>query len=355
MSAWALGLQEANPGRPMRGDGGSIGQGGGAVKRGLAVACRAGYSAAMNATHFRVTYDGPALASHAMDVRELAPALLAAGDLLEAATRVLHGDRVKPQTNVRASFKTGSFGIDFALATDWLLKVRDIFAGDTASAAANAIEILVALGLVTGAGGHGLVSVLKWLRGRKLAKVETVAGKIRLTVDSDTLEIEREVLALLRDMGVREALDKLLSPLDCDGIDTFASGTDEVVTETIGAAERAWFRTPEIADDLILDDTRKMAFSIVSLAFRDDNKWRLNDGSATIHATFSDLAFIARVDQNIERFAKGDLLICLVRVRQWQTASGARTDYDVTEVLEHRQAARKLPLPMTGADPGTGA
>jgi len=37
-----------------------------------------------SAKHFRITYDGPALASHEMDVRELAPALLAMSDLLKA-------------------------------------------------------------------------------------------------------------------------------------------------------------------------------------------------------------------------------------------------------------------------------
>ena len=62
--------------------------------------------------------------------------------------------------------------------------------------------------------------------------------------------------------------------------------------------------------------------------------------------TISDYEFIRRVDQNIERFAKGDSLICMVDVRQWQTANGVRTDYDVTEVLEHRQASRQIHLPL---------
>lgn len=297
-------------------------------------------------SHFRITYDGPALQNNEMDVRELAPALLAAGDLLEAATRALNGDRVKPQTNVRASFKTGCFGIDFNLATDWALKVRDIFAGDTASAAANALEILGALGLVAWNGKRGLLAVLKWLRGRRIEKVEADEKAARLIVEGETLEIELAVLALLRELAVREAIDKLLAPLDRDGIETFASGTDDMIVETIAQSERAWFFTPAIEDDLILDDVRKMAFSIVSLAFKEDNKWRLYDGAATIHATISDAGFLARVDQNVERFAKGDLLICKVRVRQWQTPSGARTEYEVAEVLEHRQAARQIRLPL---------
>lgn len=297
-------------------------------------------------SEFRITYDGTALASHTMDVRELAPALLAAGDLLDAATRALNGERVKSQTHVRASFKTGSFGIDFNLATDWALKVRDIFAGDTVTATANAIAILGALGLGVRQGGKGLLAVLKWLRGRRLDKVETGETTATLIVEQDRLEIDLAVLALLRDLAVREALDKLLAPLDRDGIDIFACGDDKTIVETVTKAERAWFYAPAIEDELILDDVRKMAFSIVSLAFKEDNKWRLYDGAATIHATLADADFLARVDQNLESFTKGDLLICMVRVRQWQTPSGARTEYEVTEVLEHRQAARQIRLTL---------
>lgn len=253
--------------------------------------------------------------------------------MLEAATRALNGDRVRAQIHVCASFKTGSFDIDLNLATDWLLKVCDIFVSDTASAAANALEILGALGLVAWKGKQGLLAALKWLRGRRIDKVELGDQTARLIVDQESLEIELTVLALLRDLAVREALDKLLSPLDREGIDTFACGTDADFEQIITKAERAWFYTPIMEDDLVLDDVRKMAFSIVSLAFKEDNKWRLYDGAATIHATIADTDFLTRVDQNVETFAKGDMLICMVRVRQWQTPSGARTEYEVAEVL----------------------
>lgn len=295
-------------------------------------------------THFRVTYDGPALAASTMDVRDLAPALLAVGDALDAATRALYGDRIKAQVNVRASFKTGSFGIDLALATDWALKVRDLLVSDNASAAANAIEILGFLGLVAVGGAKGLIAVIQWLRGRRIERVELRDERCVLYVEDEHLEVERSVIALLRDLAVRRALDKMLAPLDQDGIDTFACGTDTTLVATVHRDERAWFRAPDPEEELLLDDQRKMAFSIISLAFREDNKWRLYDGAATIHATLSDTAFLARVDANQETFAKGDVLICMVRVRQWQTIHGARTEYEVTEVLEHRQAAVQLRL-----------
>jgi len=298
-------------------------------------------------SQFRITYDGAALQTHEMDVRELAPALIAVGDLLDSATRAIHGDRVKAQTNVRGSFKTGSFGIDYSVAANWLLRVRDLLASDSASATANAIEILAFLGLVAWKGKHGLLYVLAWLRGRKIERVETGEQSAVLFVDDDSLQIELPVLDLLRDLAVREAVGRALAPLEHEGIDTFSAGTDTTIHHVIRKGEVHWYAPPVVEDELLIDDVRQMAFSIISLAFKDDNKWRLYDGAATIHATISDAGFLHRVDQNVETFAKGDVLVCRVRVRQWHAAQGARTEYEVVEVLEHRTGGRQMRLPGT--------
>lgn len=299
----------------------------------------------MDMSEFRITYDGPALETSEMDVRELAPALLAIGDLLEAATKSLCGEQVKPQINVRGSFKTGSFGIDFTLVTSLVNRMRELFAGNEATAVANALAILGALGFAAKKGGKGLFAVLKWLRGRQVERVEVKRNSAVLHVDGERLEIELSVLTLLRDVSVREATTRVLSPLSHEGITVFSAGTDHEIVETVEASEIGWFRVPEQQDILLVDEQRKMAFSIVSLAFKDDNKWRLYDGAATIHASITDAEFLRRVDANQVSFAKGDVLVCSVRVRQWQTPAGAKTDYEVTDVLEHRTAARQIQLP----------
>lgn len=87
-----------------------------------------------------------------------------------------------------------------------------------------------------------------------------------------------------------------------------------------------------------------MAFSIVTLTFKDGNKWRLYDGNATINAVISDLEFRRRVNANLVHFTKSDVLICNVRVRQWQTSSGAKTEYEILEVLEHRHGMEQIPM-----------
>ena len=295
---------------------------------------------------FRITYDGPALKTSEMDVRELAPALLAIGDLLEAATSALYGDQIKPQVSVKGSFKTGSFGIDFNLATSLLSRVRDIFAGDNVAAVVNSLAILGALGFVSKkVAKPGLFAVLKWIEGRKIDKVETSEDSAVIFIDGDQLTIELNVLVLLRDISVRNATSKILEPLSRNGINTFAAGTDREITETVTADEIKWFVAPVPVDELLLDDVRKMAFSIVSLTFKEDNKWRLYDGAATIHATITDNDFLSKVDRNQVAFAKGDVLVCEVRVLQWQTISGAKTEYEVIRVIEHRTSARQIPLP----------
>lgn len=55
--------------------------------------------------NFRVTYDGPALQAHVMDVRELAPAMIAMADLLKVANEELYGDKADVRIAVRAGFK----------------------------------------------------------------------------------------------------------------------------------------------------------------------------------------------------------------------------------------------------------
>jgi hypothetical protein len=304
-----------------------------------------------SSANFRITYDGAALESHTIDVRELAPALLALGDLVESASHVLCGDKTKAKVEVKASFRTGSFGIDLVLSQTLQNQVLAFFNSAEVTATLNASTLVA---LLFGA-GQGLVHVLKWLRGRAIKRIEASEKTATiLTVDEDRLEVEKAVIDLLRDRIVREEMARVLSPLEREGISSVGFGSDETIAEIVTEDEILWFAAPPQEDVLILEDVRKMAFSIVSLAFKEDNKWRLHDGNATIHAAITDTVFLNRVDRNIETFAKNDILVCQVRVKQWQTGQGAKTEYVVEEILEHRQAARQLALPLhdTTRSPG---
>lgn len=308
-----------------------------------------------DATEFRVTYDGPALENHEMDPRELAPALLAMADLLEASAKVLYGDKAKVNVNVKGSFKTGSFNIDFVTGVQWLQSVRDIFAGSEATAIANASAILGSLGVL---GKTGLIPLLKWLRNRPITRVEVIdpqgrdRPRGRIYVGDDFYDSERGTVDLLRDVAVRKAMEQVLAPLEKPGIHVVALGQGSSVNITVGAGDLPSFVSPVAEDVLIIDDVRDAVFSIVSLTFKEDNKWRLSDGQATISAAIADTTFLSAVHNDLESFSKGDSLVCKLRVRQWQTATGARSEYEVVEVTQHLRAARQISLPWMSKDIG---
>ena len=93
----------------------------------------------------------------------------------------------------------------------------------------------------------------------------------------------------------------------------------------------------------VIDETHRYAFSIVSLAFKEDNKWRLTDGQAIYSVIMKDAEFQRKVDSSEAVFAKGDVLICDLHTIQWQVQDGVKTDYEVTKVHDHKHA-RQLPM-----------
>jgi hypothetical protein len=114
------------------------------------------------------------------------------------------------------------------------------------------------------------------------------------------------------------------------------------------------FVAPTFEDELIISDEWTAAFSVVALTFKDGNRWRLYDGQNTISVTFEDEAFIRRVNDNKMALAKGDLLVCRVRIDQWRTLDCLRTEYTVLEVMEHRAAARQFALPFRSVEKAAG-
>jgi hypothetical protein len=295
----------------------------------------------MSKTQFTIAYDGEALRDGTMDVRDLAPALLAVGQLFDAANSVLNGEAARVAVTVRATHP-GSFFIDLELAQSLARQIIGLLAGDEVTAAVHLKDLII---MGTAAGG-GLFWLIRRLRGKKPDRVERVdADTVRVIIGTESIVVPLKVLRLYQDIAVRAAAERVVyAPLQKPGIDTFKALQGPSQTLTITEAEAEAFKQPEVEEEVLLEDTRRSAFSIVSLAFKEENKWRLHDGNNQISASITDEDFLRRVDNNEIAFAKGDVLICDVRVRQTQSPQGLKTEYTVERVVEHKPAARQLAL-----------
>jgi hypothetical protein len=157
-------------------------------------------------------------------------------------------------------------------------------------------------------------------------------------------------MRLYQDIAVNRAFSQLLSSVEGNSIETIkfrGEGAPKSAPELIlSKQDRRSFSIAEPQPSVVVDDVRRMALSIRSLAFQEGNKWRLFDGQNTITATIEDRDFIDRVDANLIRFAKGDILICEVRTIQTQGTEGLKTEHTVLKVIEHKPAPTQVQLPF---------
>lgn len=288
-----------------------------------------------------IVYDGPALADGSMNVRDLAPAMMAVGGFFEAANRVTNGDNAKVNVSVRAT-SAGSFHVLFEVAQS--LGEADVLKADIGDflTTANALKALLIGG---GGAAGGIFALIKWLRGRRPQVTKINEDLYDLTVDGETYKVPLQLLRLYQNTEILRNIQHMVRPVKEPGIDRFMLRESDQTVQEVTKDDVDSFDIPEY-EELILDEEHQYAFSIVRLTFKENNKWQLTDGQNTFSVLMKDKAFQQRVDNNRVAFAKGDLLICNLRMRQWQIEGGVgvKTEYEVTQVVEHRPA-RQLSFP----------
>lgn len=310
------------------------------------------------ATSLQLVYDGPALAHNEMDVRELSPALLAFGELVERANEILNEDRAEISVRVRGSFQTGSFGIETVVDQSLLSSIHDLFGGPQIRSAWDILEALAVVGgaCSAGRGGYnGLLSLMRWLRGAEPDRIEILSnetGTVRVYRDEKYLDVEWAVIQLYRDYQVRDALDRVVRrPLERSGVTSFATADSrrEEIYASIRERERDWYAAFEPQRQMLGERYTDMTLQLVSPDFSKGNKWRVSDGDHTLYVTLEDEAFNQRVQAGEESFRKGDILRARVRRTEWETTAGQlKAEHAVEEIYEHRHAGQQLALDIRG-------
>lgn len=288
------------------------------------------------AERFYVIYDGWALEHHLMDVRDLAPAMIAVNDLLSNANKALNGEKADLNLKVNASFRAGSFGMELHTVVHFLSQIRDMFASDNASAISNAWAILEIVGFV---GGAGLIGLIRFLKGKKPTKIIDEDGHLKVYLnETEYYETDGKVVKLYKNRTIVSDLNKMLEPLEKDGIDAFfvsRTGDKKDADLAIDESELTYFEYQEIENDLSENITETFV-QIEAAVFKDNNKWKFDNGGSPINAAILDEEFLRKIDAGELRFGKGDLLKVKLKTIQTFAHGKLKTEFQVIEVLEHK-------------------
>lgn len=306
----------------------------------------------MSKYELTIAYDGSALQDGTMDVRELAPALLAFGSLLEEANKELNGSNSKMQVLVKTDFKAGSFHVDFEIMRTLGAQISLLW-NNVSSMSVG--DILGAIGLVSTLSGVNLLELFRKIRGRKIKKgtaIEHENVRIEFEDNSESITINKNVYQLFINLNIQTAVQKILKPLEKEGIEKFFTQKDGKVQSEINMSEIQYFNTPDVTkktpeEEKILETITKSAFKIITASFEEGYKWRLSNGQDKITATLTDPGFISQIDNNEVSLSKDDLLIVEMKTTQWHAHDGnIKTENEIIKVLEHKRTPKQLAIPF---------
>lgn len=307
----------------------------------------------MSSSSFRVSFQGEALEAGEIDVRDLAPALLALGDVVQAANKAINGDRTQVSLKMRATEK-GSFVALLSLDMSLIGAVTDLLDAvsahpDRVVAADQLMDLLMKGGSIVGTGLAGLLAVLKITRGKRPDKIETKPDGTTVIVHNNTeINIDPRTLALLQDVATREAVEKFAQKsLNIPDVARVVISDGDADGVELGKGDQAalMMPAPEEEETRTEASEREVWLRIVVSAFRDGYKWRLSDGGEKpFTAAMEDIDFVNSVMDGKVSLSANDTLKCLIREEQKLGPNGLSKDVTVIRVLEHIPGAKQMKL-----------
>lgn len=305
----------------------------------------------MTKARFEIAFEGDPFDDGEIDVRDLAPTLLAFGNVVQAANKALNGDRADARLKVAATDQ-GSFVAALTMDVGWLTDMLDAVSAhpQRVVAADQLMDLLIKTGTVVGGGAVGLFAAIKVLGGKRPEKVEPRGdGTTEITINQTTLVVDDRTVALLQDLPTREAVEDLgAKAARVAGLDNLRIGADSDEAEAVRFArsDLLSLRVPPEPDEPDTEITHRDAWlKIVSVHFRDGYKWRFSDGGERpFTAEMEDAEFQNKVQEGLVALNANDAIRCRLREEQSLSASSLLKTVYVEEVLEHRPGARQMNL-----------
>lgn len=311
----------------------------------------------MSTVDFQLAYDGEDVRGHSMDVQELAPALLALGNLIRDANTQLNGENSKVRVLVQSDFEHKCFNVHFEVVQSILSQLSDMLGDHRIH---NAKELLEWLGLIGVLPAGGLIGFLRW-RGKKEIESSTTlhdrghGGEIHITAtDGSSVTINQNIYHLAQNPKIKQDVAGVFAPLRSPGIEsvTFRSdATDlpDVAMLTYGKveAEQIIAATETVDPDKVLIGPQRITthLRVHSPVFDPKaERWRFKFGEEIIYADITETT-IARDAVQRGVVSKNDTYRVVLEITEHETPQGQfRNVYKVIEVLDFIAAPQQQQL-----------
>lgn len=301
----------------------------------------------------RIAYDGVALENGSMDVRDLAPALIAFSDLIKRANNLIGNEQPVRLMLKADDIKKGSFDVNLELIYSTLEQAK-LFVGMAEATGLRALVEVLGLGVNC---TNGLFWLLQKIKGRKINNIDkTNAEKTIISLsDGTTVETTASVVNVFMDYQARKSVESVVAPVNRPGIDSFEirnpeSYEDKKPCLVVRKQDLEGFEAPELAsnaeDEIV--NVREMFVQIVGVVFDENQKWRFSDGECTFWAKIEDKSFWTNVENGTIAFRSGDKLKVECETRQYldNKTNNPVTERKILKVLKVVERPTQIKLDL---------
>lgn len=160
----------------------------------------------MSSAELEVVFEGQALESGKIDARLLGASLVAYSEVFRRANELANGEVSEAAVLVEANFETGSFDVSLELIQNIVESAKAFI---TAHQFLSAAELAAALGFLWSKRAS-LLSVLKWLKGKKPETITQEGNNVDLVLFGQRKTVSNTVNIFLNDAFLRDALGRAL-------------------------------------------------------------------------------------------------------------------------------------------------
>lgn len=301
---------------------------------------------------FSFGYDGLALRDHQIDVRELAPALLAMADLVDAINDSVNPAGTKVKTELVAT-RGGSVIVQLALEVSFLETALRFVTGDPVQALINVKEVL-------GLSAAGVFALLKWLRGADPDSLDKYIEDRMVTMrmeSGETITVPLSTFEAVHDRRVRAAAAATLEPLEDRGIDEMLlydgdGSKGETPAEIVTRSDVPAFTIEPEEVEALPEETARTTVQVVSPQFVRKYKWRLTQGHSVFWAEIGDDEFWSQVEHGHTRFGAGDLLEVDLVNRPRLQGGKLVPEFSISRVHNHIRDRGQTTMPFAQSSEG---